>query len=452
MDSRIARLGIALLSACLWVGCVDRGTDRVVDDVAEGLAAYESGQLASARSSWVRAAEAGNTEAQYYLGVLSNEGFEGDAADASRWFEIAANKGHAQSQFNLALAHERGLGVVRSRETAIAWLERAAAQGHGDSQHMLGLLLLDRKGSGNRADPDAGMKWLSTAAGSGHGPAQLALGSAYLRGEVVAADPVLAERWLSSAMEAGILEALRPLMAARKRLQAPVDASLPELQEAAQAGDPDAQHALAARLLSGKDASLHRDAAKQWLRKSAGQGHARARYDLGLLLSKEAASSAEGISWIRRSAEDGFAPAQYALGLAHAGGNVVDRDEAEALRWYSMAAAQGMPSAEYAMGYALSQGVGSKRDDVEAMRWFRLAASHGHGQAAFRISNMYANGEGVAKDPGEVRRWECRAFVLGNPEAARILARRGGVDGACGHLREDLAEFAIDALGQAGGK
>lgn len=108
---------------------------------------------------------------------------------------------------------------------------------------------------------------------------------------------------------------------------------------------------------------------------------------------------------------------------------------------------QGDQSAQYAAGYALSQGAGAPRDDVAAMEWFKRAAASGHHESALRISHMYANGEGVSKNPLEVRRWECRAFVLGSPDAARQLAKGGTPESACEDLSEDLAAFVVSVLG-----
>jgi localization factor PodJL len=48
---------------------------------------------------------------------------------AASWFTKAAERGLKDSQFNLALLHEQGLGLPRNRQHAIFWYSLAAAQG-----------------------------------------------------------------------------------------------------------------------------------------------------------------------------------------------------------------------------------------------------------------------------------------------------------------------------------
>ena len=50
---------------------------------------------------------------------------------------MAANKGHAKAQFNLAISYYDGEGVQQDVSKAIYWLEKAAAQGHEKSQNFL---------------------------------------------------------------------------------------------------------------------------------------------------------------------------------------------------------------------------------------------------------------------------------------------------------------------------
>lgn len=421
-------------------GCTESGQGADPKYVRQGLAAYEVGNLVEAKAAWMQAAEQDDPEAQFYLGVLANQGDGANATEAVGWFQKAAQAGHAKAQYNLALAYERGLGVLRNRKAAIEWLRKAAIQGDVDAQHMLALLLLDED------SVKEGAKWLTKAATAGHVASQLALGNGYLAGDVVAKDPSLAVKWLSRALRSGEVRALRPLLTAREQLVTFDATPLEALKQAARASDPASQHRLAARLLSGLASERDPRAGEAWLRKSAAAGFAAAQYDLGLLLVDELPE--EGLKWLRRAADKGMSRAQYALGRAYAQGVGAERDEGEAYAWYMRAAEQGMPSAEYAVGYALSQGAGVHRNDAEALTWYKRAAAHGHHESAFRISNMYANGEGVSKSAEESRRWECRALVLGNHQAAINLARRDGIDVACGVYRDDLITFATGVFGK----
>ena len=59
------------------------------------------------------AAETGDADAQYNLGVMhyQGEGVAQDPKQAATWFCRAADQGHAQAQFALGLMYDKGYGV-----------------------------------------------------------------------------------------------------------------------------------------------------------------------------------------------------------------------------------------------------------------------------------------------------------------------------------------------------
>ena len=74
-------------------------------------------------------------KAMHNLAVLSaNQTDESpDYTTAARWFEEAAKRGLADSQFNLAVLYENGLGVKRDMKMAFMWLALAARNGDKDA-------------------------------------------------------------------------------------------------------------------------------------------------------------------------------------------------------------------------------------------------------------------------------------------------------------------------------
>ena len=59
-----------------------------------------------------------------------------DPAQALAWYQKAAAQGHAAAQFNLGRMYEYGLGVDKDPAQALAWYQKAADQGHaGDQGH-----------------------------------------------------------------------------------------------------------------------------------------------------------------------------------------------------------------------------------------------------------------------------------------------------------------------------
>jgi localization factor PodJL len=58
-----------------------------------------------------------------------------DYKNAAQWFRKAADRGVADSQFNLGILYARGIGVEQNLAESFKWFSLAAAQGDADSAH-----------------------------------------------------------------------------------------------------------------------------------------------------------------------------------------------------------------------------------------------------------------------------------------------------------------------------
>lgn len=94
----------------------------------DGYAAYERGDYAAAAAAWRAEADAGETEAQFNLGVLYDEGLgvSADKIEAARWYRRAAIGGLAAGQYNLAVLLANGEGVPRDLLRAYFLFDLAA--------------------------------------------------------------------------------------------------------------------------------------------------------------------------------------------------------------------------------------------------------------------------------------------------------------------------------------
>ena len=101
---------------------------------------------------------------------------------------------------------------------------------------------------------------------------------------------------------------------------------------------------------------------------------------------------ATAVRGFRVHAGQGHAGAQYNLGLMYANGEGVPEDDAEAVKWYRKAAEQGHASGQFNLGGMYANGWGVPEDDAEAVKWYRKAAEQGHASAQFNLGLMYANG------------------------------------------------------------
>jgi len=91
---------------------------------------------AQSRSWLARAAEGGERNAMYNLGLDEHEGVGGprNPAAAAEWFRRAAELGLVDSQFNLAAIYERGDGVSANPAEAYKWYLIASRAGDAESR------------------------------------------------------------------------------------------------------------------------------------------------------------------------------------------------------------------------------------------------------------------------------------------------------------------------------
>ena len=83
-----------------------------------------------------KAAEQGDAEAQYNLGVryANGEGVPEDYKEAVKWFRKAAEQGTAKAQCNLGIRYANGEGVPKNYVEAYKWFLLAAAQGDSSAK------------------------------------------------------------------------------------------------------------------------------------------------------------------------------------------------------------------------------------------------------------------------------------------------------------------------------
>ena len=66
---------------------------------------------------------------------------------AFKKFLEAATAGHADSQFNVALMYEQGIGVGKDEKEAVVWYGKSAAQGNAAAQFNLGVMYENGRGT-----------------------------------------------------------------------------------------------------------------------------------------------------------------------------------------------------------------------------------------------------------------------------------------------------------------
>ena len=90
--------------------------------------------MASTIDRWMSLSGSSSGEAVTVARMLAASASpKGDYAGAANWFKAAAEYGLADSQYNLAVLYENGLGVSKDMQQAYTWLLLAAKSGDKDA-------------------------------------------------------------------------------------------------------------------------------------------------------------------------------------------------------------------------------------------------------------------------------------------------------------------------------
>ena len=131
--------------------------------------------------------------------LVVGDGVTKDQQAGAGWLLRAAQRGSAQSAFNVGVMYERGFVVPRDSAKAIEWYRRAAAGNIPMARHNLALLLRDGKGAPRNVKEAVDL--LRAAARQGMAASMFTLGDIYERGDGDMKDPALALAWFAMAAE-----------------------------------------------------------------------------------------------------------------------------------------------------------------------------------------------------------------------------------------------------------
>lgn len=183
----------------------------ILDKVAEGKRLYYNKDYTTAYKCFLTAAEAGNAEAQYGIGVCYYYGYgvEQNYAETVKWCSKAAEQGLASAQNDLGRCFENGEGVEQNYAEAVRWYRKAAEQENDDAQYNLGRCYYFSRGVAN--DYTEAVKWYRRAANQGYADAQNNLGVCYKYGQGVEQNYTEAVKWYLKAAEQGLALAQKNL-------------------------------------------------------------------------------------------------------------------------------------------------------------------------------------------------------------------------------------------------
>jgi TPR repeat protein/peptidoglycan hydrolase-like protein with peptidoglycan-binding domain len=131
--------------------------------------------------------------------LVQGVGVTKDQQAGAGWLLRAAQRGSAQSAFNVAVMYERGFVVERDSTKAIEWYRKAVAANLPMAKHNLALLLRDGKGA-PRNGREA-VELLRSAARQGMAASMFTLGDIYERGDAAPKDAATALAWFAITAE-----------------------------------------------------------------------------------------------------------------------------------------------------------------------------------------------------------------------------------------------------------
>lgn len=344
------------------------------DDYEIGKRYYENNEYSQAFTYFQRAANAGDFNAQYFLGTmyLLGDGVPKNYTKAAEWFQKAAEQGQMYAQMELSFLYFHGEGVPKSIEKALEWTKKAANQGNLEAQYGVGVIYQEM------GDYDNAKIWFKKAADQGNANAQYEVGNNYY--------------WADDYSNALIW-----------------------LQKSANQGNANAQMLLGRMYLKGQGVNQDFYKAYDFLSKSADQNNSDGQLSLGwLFLNGDGVNQdyLKAFELFRKSADQGNAQAAQALGKMYYEGIGINKDYNLAFKWFTKGT-EGIPvvnnESKYHLGLMYYYGQGVQQNYSMAEKWFLDAAKFWDERSMYCVAEMYYKGTGVKQDTESALKWMTKA-------------------------------------------
>lgn len=333
----------------------------------------------------------------YALGRLYDfgHGVPKDKIKAKYWYEQSALKGNSYGMNALGALYLEGEAVGKDTERAKYWYEKAAMSGNTISMTNLANGYLNGTFEGGFQD---GVVWLMQAAEAGVPNAFMTLGSLYLTGQKISADPEKSYYWYNRAFQFHEKEAANGNI---KSIN-----SLAFLYENGFGVKEDDQKAIDLYKVAAKKGS---DAAERSL---AGYYYRNKNYS-------------EAKFWLENLAKNGDNYGMFMLGDMYEKGTGGEQNYNKAIQWYQKSANNSYLSSMFALGVLYENGRGVSEDAEQAIYWYEKAAEKNHLDAIFNLGAMYSSGRAGNKDMEKAVYWWRKAAKLGDEVAQSNLRKLG---------------------------
>ena len=298
-----------------------------------------------------KAAERSDSRAMYQLAEMYADGkvVSKNVSEATKWLRRSADAGHSEAQSEMGLISlSKAAGLAGDDESAVHFLRDKSKQ----SEFISMILDPQTMQIRNQVALKESTKWLRMAADQGQDAnAQLVLGLLTGAGVGVKKDPAQAAKWMGLA--ATKLPVAQALMGLYYFSGFGVEENFAEaarrLREAAEKDVAMAYGPLGGIYAGGFGVVQDDVEAAKWLRKGVHRGMADAKAGLSLLYFQGRGMSQDfkqAYTLAREAAEQGDKMGQYMLGLLFFSGKGVAQNLGESLKWMQAAARQGNSDAQ----------------------------------------------------------------------------------------------------------
>lgn len=308
-------------------------------DYAKGEGLYGSRKYEEAVPYLRSAAQNGQEEAMYLLGLLYWKGFglPQDVDESMKWFKLASSNGSYNAREELKKIEKSGLPPVDEYKKgydafnlgkfaeSVSWFTKSAAKGNIEAMFNLGLIYQLGGGTEIPVNEKEAIGWFTKAADKGHLNSMNNLGELYLSEQGVQ-DFNLALQWFTKGGEngqSGSIYNIGVIYANGLGVSEQMDEAYKWFKKAADKGMEEAKDAvkriekeghLSIEVKNGNAAveKVEYDLAIGWYQKGVDKGYTEAMYKMGLLYQKRH-KSAVATEWFKKAAALGHYKAKAAL-------------------------------------------------------------------------------------------------------------------------------------------
>lgn len=246
------------------------------------------------------------------------------------------------------------------------------------------------------------------------------LGRIYLYGYGQLKNTQLAMRYFTQSAQKGYLPSVLILAKYALLHEKDPQQAVTWFNQAASAGDVNAQMFMAAAYLYGIGVKKNDDTATRYYIDAAKNGNSIAQYTLAenFINTRNSSNNKLGIIWLNKSVANGNLQAMTKLGDLYISGKLVNKDVNKGMELLNQAAAQGFAPAMVKLGeVALEQ---NQKD--KALQWFNKAGNSQSNEAYLDLAHVYLQEKNSVHDPKEAYMWILKAAQNESTEGKRELA------------------------------